>query len=322
MTRRLPLMVLCAAAALLPGAGTTLAAPAGAWWAGADLWFSEPSNINTDVAYDFQGGVFSGGEVVAPDFGTELSGRLRGGWRDRDAARNSYALSWWSWDNDVSASESGGVQPILSDPFFINTFADRVESDLDIKASMLDLMVVRRLTATKNSAWFWGAGVRRAEFEESWRTRYFDVATVTNGPEETVDIKVESKGLGLTAGVGTSYSWHPRWNTHVRAQLALLKGETEASYRDRGFDANQTSSFQTSAAERTDDRVFQQLELEGKVGFMALPRLEVYLGYWLLSWNDAVRTDRFLDDVQGGGLATDGNLTFDGFIVGAVWSFE
>ncbi len=321
--RRIPLKALCAASALLLAASQAPAAPVGAWWVGGDLWFAEPTNLNTDVAFDFQGGVFSGGETISSDFDPELSGRIRGGWRDRDTSRNSYALSWWSWDNDDAVSEGAGVQPILTDPFFQNTFADRVESDVNIKASLLDLMALRRITATKHSAWYWGAGLRIASFEESWTTEYFDAGMPVTGPEESVDIDVESKGMGFTAGVGTTYSWHPRWQTHLRAQVALLKGDTDATYRDRGVvNIPPSSVFLTSIVERSDDRVFQQLELEGKVSFTVIPNFDVHLGYWLLSWGDAVQADRFLDDVQGGAYSGRDDLAFDGFIVGATWTFE
>jgi hypothetical protein len=294
----------------------------GQWWAGADLVFAEPSNLNGDVAYDFSGGIFSGGPVISHDFDTELSGRIRGGWKDRDPSGNSYSLSWWSWDNDTSLEEGGGVQPIVSDAFFANSFADRVESDMSLKASILDLMVTRRLAATKRSAWFWGFGVRRSEVEQGWSVEYFDAGTPVVGPEESIDISVDSDGLGLTAGIGTTFSWHPRWRTHARAQFALLKGTTDASYTDRGYDTLFTNTFLTTSSERSDDRVFQQIEVEAKVSFTVLTGFEIYLGYWFMNWGDALQVDRFLDDVQGGTASTREDLAFDGIVVGGTFTFE
>jgi hypothetical protein len=307
--------------ALSPFVSPVEAAPVGQWWVGGDLWFAEPTNLSTDVAFDFQGGILSGGEVIGPDLGTELSGRIRGGWKDRDTTRNSYSISYWSWDNDTSMSEGGGLQVVVSDPLFSNDLTDSVESKLDLKATVLDLMLSRRLAATKRSAWYWGVGLRRASFEQSWEIDYFESAIITPGPEESIDIDVESKGLGLSAGIGTTYSWHPRWRSHARAQVAFLRGTTDASYRDRGIDNFLPGQPFTTGIEREDDRVFQQLELDARVSFTVLTGFDVYLGYWLFNWGEVVQVDRFLDDVQGGASFTRDELSFDGFIVGGTYTF-
>lgn len=320
--RRIPVMILVSVAALLAAPAGAAAAPVGEWWAGADLWFAQPTNINSDVAFDFKGGVFSGGDIIANNFDTELSGRLVGGWRDRDATHNSYTMSYWSWDNSNSLSERGGVQPIVTDPYFANVFADRVNSDVNIKTSVLDMMLTRRLTATQKSVWYWGAGLRHAEFKHDWEIQYFDASTPVPGAEETVNIHSKVDGTGLTAALGTVFSWSPRWQSSFKAQAAMLKGKTDATYRDHGFDNFTTFSFQTTEINRNEDRNFVQLELQADVSFQVLNGFEVHLGYWFLNWGGAVQEDRFRDDVQGGPVFTRDDLGFDGFFVGGTYTFQ
>lgn len=311
------------------------AAPSGQWWVGGDMLFTEPTNLNSDVAFKFDPNGFSGGEVLSHDFDTELSGRIRGGWKNRDATENSFSVSYWVFSSD-SSLDGRNVQPIVTDALFGKPFAETVESDMDLDVSILDVMLSRRLTATRNSAWFWGIGVRRAEMEQNLSVDYLDPLTFLSAdpnvvtfdpnttPTEAIKTNVDVDGIGLTAAIGATFSWHPRWKTHARVQFAMLKGETTANWRDRGWDDFFSSppTFQVSRAERTDDRVFQQLELEAKVGFTVLSGFDLYLGYWLMNWQDVVQVDRFTDDFQGGFVSAREDLSLDGIVVGGSFTWE
>lgn len=325
--RRFPAFAI-ALLALLPFtfAGTAEAAEPGTWWVAGDFWFAEASNLNLDVAVAEDRSLATGGRIVGLDFCQEFSGRLRGGWRPDDATKNGYSISIWNWDNDESLEKGGGVMPVVSDPFFANISSESVKSDASVQTTILDLMLSRRLAATRKSSWNWGIGLRYASYEIDWATDYFDSSLVPSGPRESVEIGVESSGIGFTAGIGGTYNWSPRWRTHGRAQIALLDGETEARYTDRGYIDDPILGllgFFTTALERPgDDRVFHQVEVEASITYQIMEGLDVSLGYALLNWADAQQVDRLLDDVQGGLSFTRDDVAFDGFVLSVSYVFQ
>jgi hypothetical protein len=318
--RRFPAFAI-ALLALLPFTfdGAVEAAEPGAWWAAADFWLAGPSNLNLDVAVKENPALATGGSIVGLDFGSTLSPRLQGGWRPDDATKNAYGGSIWYWGSDESLRQGGGVMPVVSDPLFGNISSESVESDADVKAFILNLMLSRRLAATRKSSWHWGVGLRYSSYEIDWAIDYFDPTFFPSGPIEEVEIGVTSSGIGLTAGIDGAYNWSSRWRTNVRAQIALLTGETEASYTDRGYIDDPILGIQgffTTGLERSgDDRVFHQVEIEARITYQIMEGLDVSLGYALLNWADAQQADRLLDDVQGGLSFTRDDVAFDGFVI-------
>lgn len=306
--------------------GDARAAGTGSWWVALDAWMAEPSNLNLDVALQEDPSIATGGEVIGLDFGAEFSGKIRLGWSPVDPTRHGYSVSYWSWDNDESLSQGGGIMPAVTDPFFANISSQSVASTADISVSILDIAITRRLAVTKRSAWHWGAGFRHASFDESWEIEYYDPSTGISGPIETVDIDMDASGSGITAGLGGVFRWNGWIRSAVRTQFSLLKGETEASYRDRGYIDDLLLGLQgffTTGIERAgEDRVFQQIELEAKVIFRLWEGLEAALGYSFMNWADVVQVDRLLDDVQGGLSFAREDLAFDGVTLSVSYTWE
>jgi hypothetical protein len=203
MRRSLPLVLAILALLPMTVSAARAATDEGGWWVGADAWFAELSNVNLDVALEADLTVLSGGDVISMDYGAEFSGRLRGGWAPKDRSKMGYSASYWSWDNDESLEEGDEVNPTLSDPLFANAFSESVESDVSFKAEIIDLMMSRRMLATRRSTWTWGGGLRYAAMDQEWNTLYIE-PFLTPGEDETVDISSESTGYGLTGGIGGS----------------------------------------------------------------------------------------------------------------------
>jgi len=322
ITRTLAILALLASGAAPASAGWR----DGRWTAALDGWFASPANLSLDPAIEFDTRLDNGGDVLGLDAGQAYSTRIRGGWRD-GSNENTYSVSWWSWDDDASLRKIGFMIPTLSDPFFGNVLAIRgVESAARIQARILDLTLSRRLAATKKANWQWGVGLRRATYDQEWDTDYLDIDPNTFFPfvEEMVTVDVDSKGIGMTAGVGGSYQWHKRWRTTARAQVALLRGDTDAHYTD-AFEERDPNVGVINLFSRIDrdgeDRIFKQLELEARVVYNVWRTLDVSLGYWFLDWSDVVQVDRFFDDVQGGPAFRREGIAFDGVVLGASYWF-
>jgi len=303
---------------------STAAPEPGTWWVGADAWLAELVNVNLDVALRNDPSLTSGGEIVALDYGPEFSGRIRGGWQAKEASENSYSLSYWSYDQGESVSASGGVLPVISDPLFGNFNSQSVESTANVKSAMLDLILSRRLAGSRKAAWTWGVGLRQASFEKDWIIEYTDSVVVPSGPRETVRLDLESKGVGMTAGVGGSFNWGHKIRTLGRVQAALLRGDTDFAINDRGFnDDILVQAFQTTGIERSgEDRLFQQVELEARVIYRVWKTLDLSLGYMFTDLGEMSHVDRFLDDIQGAPGAFTNNASFHGIVFGASYLFE
>src|SRR5262249_4227618 len=149
------------------------------------------------------------------------------------------------------------VIPTLSDPVFGNVLYAKIESDAAITSRVIDLMVSRRLAATKKASWFYGVGLRRASFEEKWKTRGFDIDpnTFVLFVEEQIGVTVRTKGTGITMGIGSSFQWSAKWRTSARAQISMLTGSTDAGYLDKfiAADPNGNFSLQIAQLERPND---------------------------------------------------------------------
>lgn len=302
------------------------------WWVGVDGWFAQPGNLDLDTAVqDKTDGDPTnstvGGDLIGIDYGMELSGRLRFGWRDTGADRNSYFASYWWFDRNESMHQNGGMIPILIDPFLhltSNSFSSRVESSANVKARILDLMLSRRLYGTKKSTWTWAAGLRNAKYEQTWGTDYFEVdpnAGFTFFHEDSVNIHTQSTGTGITIGLGSQYQWPHKIRTTLRVQTALLRGGDDSKYEDVDL-GSLGPPFDKSRLHRIDaQRVFQQWELEARVVYNVWRTLDVSLGYSFLDWQDVVSSDRLVDDVNGTPALERKSISFDGIVLGAVYSF-
>jgi hypothetical protein len=313
-------------------ATASAASDSGSWWLAADAWFAELSNVNLDVALETDLTLDSGGEVIGLDYGAEFSGRIRGGWQSDDPSSNGYSIMYWSWDEDESIDEGRGdetVFPTLSDPVLANSISGRVESEVNVQAMILDVMMSRRMLATRRASWTWGAGLRYAKMEQEWDTLYVDPFDLGDpNRAESVAISSESKGAGLTGGIEGSFRWHRRLRTSGRVQFALLRGEMEAKYRDEGFLQRRNRLFvhrrtvKTGIDRDDEDRVQQQIELEARISYRVWRSLDVSLGYWFLNWSDVLQVDRFTDDWQGGLSFEQEGAAFNGFVFSVSYLFE
>lgn len=321
--RRSRILVLTTLALLAAAGPAAAAGKAGTWWVAADGWFAEPTGADLDVAFKQSGALVGGGGVETSRYDSDFSGRIRAGWRESEAGGNGYSVSYWTWKDTSSYDESGVLNPIVSDPFFGFSFADRVRADGEAEATILDLALSRRMVATKKSSWSWTAGLRYASFEQSWDVENYDSALVSPGPVETVAIDLQSQGWGMTLGFAGQYLWHPRIRTYARAQAGLIQGRTDATYHDRGFDTF-SSTFLTTAIERDpgESRIYQQLDMEARVIFNVWKTLDVSLGYQFFNWDDAGQADRFLDDIKSGPVSTSGNVAFSGWVLGVSYVFD
>ena len=123
----------------------------------------------------------------------------------------------------------------------------------------------------------------------------------------------------------TTRAWHKKWRTTARAQIALIRGDTDASYLDRfiEFDPNSATfiPFRSKIERDSDDRVFSHLELEARVSYNVWRTLDVSLGWWILRWEEAGEVDRFLDDFQAGPAFRREDVAFAGLTLGVSYWF-
>jgi len=311
---------------ILLGAILAAAAPAQAglkdgWWVGLDGWFARPENLVLDPGVQFNTKLDDGGNVLSVPFDYEYSTRIKGGWRN-PGGENIYSVSWWAWDHGSSLVDRTLVIPTLSDPVFTNLLSAKVDSDANLKTRITDFTISRKLTSTRRGAWYYGVGLRMASFRQNWDTLYYDIDpnNFTLIPEEKVGINVFSKGTGLTVGLGSSFQWAKRWRTTARAQVAMLAGETDASYQDKFVDPT-GALFIAQLKRNNDRRVYQQIELEARVSYTVWKTLDVNLGYTFFQWNDAMEVARFFDDVQSAPEFHRDNIAYQGLTLGVSYWF-
>jgi hypothetical protein len=303
---------------------TEAAGKPGTWWGALDAWNSELVNVNMDVGLTEDPGLTSGGSVVAHDYSAEFTGKIRAGWRAKDPTENSYTISYWNFDEGDSLDHFGGILPAISDPLFGNFSSSSAHSEVNVKASVLDLMITRRLAGSRKATWYWGAGIRKASYEQDWMIQYFDSSLGLGGPRETVKIGLESDALGMTAGIGGVFTWNSWLRTSARAQAALLSGETDFSLVDRGFnDDILVLAFQTTGIERKgEDRLIQQLEMEVRVLFRVWRALDLSVGYTFINLGSMAQVEKFFDDFQGAPGGSRRDAAFHGLTIGAAFSFN
>jgi len=295
------------------------------WWGSIDGYFAQPANLNLDAGVKFNANITDGGTVISVPYDHEYSTRLRGGWRD-EASENNYSISWWAWDHGASITDRTLVIPTLSDPFFGNTLSAKVVSEAATKTRVIDLAMSRKITSTKKGSWFYAAGLRLASFRQDWNTDYSDIDpnTFTLFTEEKAQVGVFSSGAGITAGLGSVYQWSKRWRTSLRAQVAMLSGETDAEFIDKFIELDPNGGVNLLEAQLRrdgDKRVYQQLELEARVSYNVWKTLDINLGYNFFQWNDAMEVAHFADDVQSTPLFRRDNIAYQGATLGVTYWF-
>lgn len=237
----------------------------------------------------------------------------------------SLQVSYWSFDNDDSASETlaGFVVPSLfgygsiGGTYLYSGYGSAVSSESSTKATTADLDYVRPMDAGENVSLRWLAGLRVATFEED------QSFTGSDGVYYAIDQAkhIESDAIGLRVGATAVFDFTKHFSLEGGLTASLLQADSEGNASQSLTDlvgGGSVSETKEGANEHTRGRI---LDLEVK-GVWAAGPVDVYLGYSASSWDglvqDPVPALGFLGMPEGEKRE---GISFDSVSVGVRWRF-
>jgi hypothetical protein len=294
----------------------------GDFFIGVEARFLQPSGLPADfVLVDPDSDDDPEGVVQSVEFSNEVSPRIVLGWSGDDDS--SLALSWWSYDEQETASASAAdpmeLWTVLYHPrtaFF--DFEGTAVATAGVDATVIDLTYSRPAHEGDRFAMRWMAGLRQADLDFGLDVTYSE--TVSINESQTVALTSEAEGIGITGGLNGYLTLADDWFVAGGVQYSFLTGEVEAST----FMFNSIDGIAAPNADVVgeEDRVIGIFDLQCSVVWHPIEDWYFWLGYEFSQWSNVVDTQLFPDDWGPGFLQTDStDVTWDGFKLGAGYRF-
>ncbi len=230
-----------------------------------------------------------------------------------------WALSWWDFDEDATASASATSPAELWDILYhaddaFEDFQGTADALAAVEATVIDLTYSRPAFSNDNFHARWMVGLRQANLDYGLGVLYKDDGVPPN--TEDVILISEADGIGFTGGMSGAIMLSDHWFVAGGAQYSFLTGEVEAS--TLMFDSFSGITDPDVNVQGEEDRVIGMFDVQASLVWHPTEKWYFWLGYEFSHWTNAVDTHLFPDDVHEGFIQTDtSDVTWDGFKVGA-----